>query len=688
MAFTPATFAVGVDTLGGGSLRIHFYEHATDNQATVTSAGYIPKAARLGLRVGDIIIVKAPNASAEAVYVAKLDSINAAGAGTLVADFNVDIRPAPGTHKKGVSVIQSGPTSGSHGSSNIDFNSIDINSDQTHLVGASTTGFRVTMRTGGPNAAGSKVAFVADMNLDAPGTGAARDHIGAVLRASGLSGDGGTNTTTNAIGTIYGFNPSAILYSGALNLSQVSGAEWDVGINTGASAKYRIGSGMVGVGNIPAASLNAAYSIGSTGAGAEWKEGIHFHNLHSGPPIATDGTIMGTDGTVNTVANCLDFSSYNFTGNIFNFPTFRVEGPTGNIVSLGRATIGGTANVTYKLEVMGSGTDDGARFLGGSSTTSFRLDSARALSRNHGWRTNHSAVGDHGLYQSTAAGGDPFAGNVLIYFDGTPSVFFPNSIATTAAAANAYIDNAVSNQLKRSTSSLRYKKDVETVEAQYADAILDLDPIWYRSTAEGDNPSWSWYGLGAEDVAKIDPRLVHWTYPDTAYEDVIIEEEFTIEDTEEVTETVTETVIENGRAMERRVTKTETRKKKVELLVFDENGEPVMAVPANAERIMPRHFYELVELAGETETVLVDGAPVVRRKCVLQPKPGAVEAFEEACRLEKSVQKTIRVPVMKTEVRKRGIRRLKPGAKMVPDGVQYDRLAVLLLSIVKRRLAS
>lgn len=96
-------------------------------------------------------------------------------------------------------------------------------------------------------------------------------------------------------------------------------------------------------------------------------------------------------------------------------------------------------------------------------------------------------------------------------------VQFP-SIGTTASAANAFLDSGNSNRLLRSTSSVRYKRGIEPLEDDYADAVLSLNPCWYRSKAEHDNPDWSWYGLVAEEVAKIDPRLVHWAYFEDDYE--------------------------------------------------------------------------------------------------------------------------------------------------------------------------
>lgn len=92
---------------------------------------------------------------------------------------------------------------------------------------------------------------------------------------------------------------------------------------------------------------------------------------------------------------------------------------------------------------------------------------------------------------------------------------------TTASAANVFID--ASGGFLRSTSSGDYKTDVQDVSQEAANAVLGLRPIRYRSIADADNPSWSWYGLIAEEVAAVDPRLVHWGYRESDYE-VVTEE--------------------------------------------------------------------------------------------------------------------------------------------------------------------
>ena len=78
---------------------------------------------------------------------------------------------------------------------------------------------------------------------------------------------------------------------------------------------------------------------------------------------------------------------------------------------------------------------------------------------------------------------------------------------TTANAANVYV--ATSNgTMYRSTSSIKYKSPVEDLEDAYADRVLEMRPVWYRSITGNDPAGHSYYGLIAEEVAAIDPRLV------------------------------------------------------------------------------------------------------------------------------------------------------------------------------------
>jgi len=114
--------------------------------------------------------------------------------------------------------------------------------------------------------------------------------------------------------------------------------------------------------------------------------------------------------------------------------------------------------------------------------------------------------------------GAAIAWNQVMTLDSNGNLLTPSMYTvTTASAANAFVTSG--GQIQRSTSSIKYKADVETLNHSAADAIFAMRPVWYRSLCEADNAGWSWYGLIAEEVALLDPRLVHWSYPNKTIED-------------------------------------------------------------------------------------------------------------------------------------------------------------------------
>jgi len=89
--------------------------------------------------------------------------------------------------------------------------------------------------------------------------------------------------------------------------------------------------------------------------------------------------------------------------------------------------------------------------------------------------------------------------------------------STTANAANLHIFS--DGVFYRSTSSAKYKTQIEDIEQSYSDALLQCRPVWYRSTSPGDNREWGWWGFIAEEVAAIDPRLVQWKTVEISYDE-------------------------------------------------------------------------------------------------------------------------------------------------------------------------
>lgn len=153
-------------------------------------------------------------------------------------------------------------------------------------------------------------------------------------------------------------------------------------------------------------------------------------------------------------------------------------------------------------------------FYNHNSTTASRYLGIQAFEAGAGTVFNVLATG--GISIGTIS--DPGSGGLLV----NAQIYGPN-IATTASAANAFIDTGTTpaGQLKRSTSSARYKRDIRDIGPDVASRILSqARPIEYRSTIETDRQDWTWYGLTAEDMAAIDPRLVHWGYLPEDFEPV------------------------------------------------------------------------------------------------------------------------------------------------------------------------
>jgi hypothetical protein len=239
-------------------------------------------------------------------------------------------------------------------------------------------------------------------------------------------------------------------------------------------------------------------------------------------------------------------------GSVWN-SAFSVTGE-GRIITEGSsafATQLGTVPVTPKFQVLSSGADASflmARFSNDAHPGRIFLAKSRSAGGvgSHGSVVNGDFLGEFSFagsdgtkmsegaritVRAAGAPGSNYLPTTLSFATSTGTsapavtveaqpdggVTFPR-IGTTAASANASLNAADGNNLLRSTSSGRYKRDVEPVERARSDAILALEPVWYRSTAAADNPHWSWYGLIAEDVAKVEPRLVHYGYLEDDYD--------------------------------------------------------------------------------------------------------------------------------------------------------------------------
>jgi len=185
---------------------------------------------------------------------------------------------------------------------------------------------------------------------------------------------------------------------------------------------------------------------------------------------------------------------------------FTVRGNTGSATGAGVLDIGlGTTRPG------GAGTPLGYLRFTSTSNTGGNYHYASITAETDGTSSSDTDIPGRLVFSTTADGASSPTQNMLIRSDGglytgLSSVSPYNN--TTASAANVVVTSG--GYLGRSTSSIKYKTGVETLRDEYADAILNCRPVYYRSLCAEDNANWGWWGFIAEEVAKIDPRLVHW----------------------------------------------------------------------------------------------------------------------------------------------------------------------------------
>ena len=176
----------------------------------------------------------------------------------------------------------------------------------------------------------------------------------------------------------------------------------------------------------------------------------------------------------------------------------------------------GMTNYTIRVTTATTSSVSGAKT---NSEFIYSYDNYNGSTNSPGWRRcynskNYSVNLSGFVTENQLTGYDnnlDIIANTLVVKNGSNGGFAVWDISTTTSGANMYISPVAGiNNVFRSTSSRRYKKDIETITDEQADKVLEMRPVWYRSTCEADNKDWGWYGLIAEEVGEIAPQYVHW----------------------------------------------------------------------------------------------------------------------------------------------------------------------------------
>lgn len=226
-------------------------------------------------------------------------------------------------------------------------------------------------------------------------------------------------------------------------------------------------------------------------------------------PGATDPVRPGVPGVILTATQVM----YTQTG---------AQGPTGPLPTYGNSiAIGANAGSTTQSDfAIAIGSSAGSQFQG-SYTVSigadaghlFQSESAVAIGRFAGYTGQGSyaiAIGQNAGYDSQASYSICLNATSVAVNPGTTGLFVaPIRYSSTSYTTLTY--DVSTNEIVRGVSSLRYKTAVEDIDPAYSSKIYKLRPVYYRSLAPSDDPTWSFYGLIAEEVASVEPRVVVFT---------------------------------------------------------------------------------------------------------------------------------------------------------------------------------
>jgi hypothetical protein len=276
----------------------------------------------------------------------------------------------------------------------------------------------------------------------------------------------------------------------------------EVNINTGGSTRATVdSSGLVGIGtSSPATLLEIA-----SNATNQTLPGIPTLRITN-----TDTTAVANDNVGSVEFFSKDASEPDVvTGYIRNIAE---DAGTKYALTFGAKTNGVGAQERLRITAAGNvgiGTPSPTSALDvtGQIRASAAINAADGASNSASIRFWNANTGFY--HPGSDALGFVVAGVERARLDSSGKIYsLPTYNNTAAASANMHVDS--NGIFYRATSSAKYKTDIETLEDQYADALLNVRPVWYRSTTGNEPTDWSWYGFIAEEVAEIDPRLVHW----------------------------------------------------------------------------------------------------------------------------------------------------------------------------------
>lgn len=345
-------------------------------------------------------------------------------------------------------------------------------------------------------------------------------------------GGGGLSNTTGEGNFASGDKALFNNTSGSNNVALGDGALFNntIGSNNYASGSQSLFNNISGSNNF-ASGYRSLYN--NTTGNNNFASGINtllnntvgYDNVAIGADVLNKNTIgFGNVGigfnalyeNTNGASNCA-FGTRALTNNTIGYSNFAMgyESLRNNSTGIHNSCVGtaSTANLSSGSYNTNIGSNAGTYYGSGSSSLTTSSNSTligRDTRTSANSAVNQTVIG----YTAIGVGDNTVSlGNSAVTLTSTYGQLSSSGTysATSASAANVFIDT--DGKMYRSTSSDQYKKDIEPIDTAIADKlILQANPVWFKSTAARDAGK-SFYGLIAEEVAALDPRMVQWGYP-------------------------------------------------------------------------------------------------------------------------------------------------------------------------------
>ena len=332
--------------------------------------------------------------------------------------------------------------------------------------------------------------------LDVSGTGR---FTGAITGGSSITATGNIRSS-NAGATVYTELQTDGIYATGANLYLYAPSTKDISLYAGDVQRMRITSaGNVGINGTNPTSKLHVFGIDSTTSSLAdvWGSGVFRVTPR---PNSSDATLMITNaGSTGVLGISAASSSTTALPLVLN--------PYGGFVGVNGATTPAAPITVYDQ-------------TSGSAGEQIRLCNSTGSGYWSIGRENNT-TGDLYIGNGTLRAKIQPSGNLVLTRTTNSSIQAVGCYDDTTAGGSTLTVNSAGN-FCRTPSSLRYKKDVETLDSSISESIYKMRPIWYRSISRHDRDDWSWYGLAAEEIAEIEPRLVQWGYK---REDYFINEE-------------------------------------------------------------------------------------------------------------------------------------------------------------------